>query len=244
MAPESIPVFAGFDTDIYPGDRTMALWKRASPYVFAGYYLRAPCHRNASWMGHRAALTAMGWNLVPIYVGQQAPGVSPCGSSLLTAAQGRLDALDCHAQMASENFPAGTFVFLDVEHCDTFPSPLHDYIAAWVATLAAEGFGPGVYCHAHNAVDVRAAVQAGASGSPAAASIAPRFWIVGGSVEKFNLSTSCPADCGIAFADLWQCPQSVERTFGGVKIDIDEDRATLRDPSAPRPALAPPPAEN
>ena len=231
------PAFAGFDTDIYPGDHAMTLWKSASPYVFSGYYLHAPCHGNATWMGHRAALAAMGWNLVPIYVGQQVPGVSPCKSGILTPAQGRLDAVDCCAKMVAEKFPTGTFVYLDVEHCDIFPSGLRDYITAWVTALVAGGFGPGVYCHVHNASDVRAAVTAGLSASPEAALVttAPRFWVVGGVVAKFDVQKSHPADSGIAFADMWQCPPSVTRTFGGVKVNIDEDCATLRDPAAPAP---------
>ena len=98
------------------------------------------------------------WNLVPVYVGQQVAGASPCGSSILMAAQGRMDGVDCCAKLAAEGFAAGSFAYLDVEHCDTFPSALGDYITAWVAALAAGGFGSGVYCHEHNAVDVRAAL--------------------------------------------------------------------------------------
>lgn len=220
------PAFAGFDTSCYPGDQAMSLWKRLSPYVFVAYYLHAPCHFDQSWLGHRAALDAMGWNLVPVYVGQQVAGASPCGSAILTAEQGRVDGLDCCAKLTAEGFPAGSFAYLDVEHCDTFPSALGDYISGWVAALAAGGFGPGVYCHEHNAVDVRAAV--GAGGSTAAA---PRFWIAGGYPARFDICTSVPADSGIAFADLWQCPESVTRTFGGVVINLDEDCSSLRAPA-------------
>jgi hypothetical protein len=222
------PVFAGFDTDIYPGDHAMSLWKLLAPYVFAAYYLHAPCHRDQSWMGHRAALTSMGWNLVPVYVGQQVAGASPCGSCILTAAQGGLDAADCSAKMSAEGFPAGTFVFLDVEHCDTFPGALGEYITAWVAGVVAGGFGPGVYCHAHNASDVQAAVAAGVSKG-----VAARFWIAGGDPAKFVINRSPPAYSGIAFADLWQCPETVTRTYGGVRIEVDENCSMNRAPAGP-----------
>ena len=62
----------GFDTSIYPGDAAMSAWlKPASPYEWVGYYLQAPCHRDPSWMGKRAALASMGWGLAVIFVGQQ-----------------------------------------------------------------------------------------------------------------------------------------------------------------------------
>src|SRR5437773_3453407 len=61
----------GFDTSIYPGDAAMGAWlKPASPYEWVGYYLQAPCHRDPSWMGKRAALTSMGWGLAVLFVGQ------------------------------------------------------------------------------------------------------------------------------------------------------------------------------
>jgi hypothetical protein len=62
----------GFDTSIYPGDAAMTAWLLPhSPYEWAGYYLQAPCHRDATWMGKRLTLTTMGWGLAVLYVGQQ-----------------------------------------------------------------------------------------------------------------------------------------------------------------------------
>jgi hypothetical protein len=68
-----------------------------------------------------------------------------------------------------------------VERCDTFLPALGDYITAWITALVAGGFGPGVYCHIHNAADVRAAVSAGLSAAPG---VIPRFWVVGGVVRQ------------------------------------------------------------
>jgi glycoside hydrolase-like protein len=62
----------GFDTSIYPGDVAMSAWlKPGSPYEWVGYYLQAPCHRDASWMGKRVTLASMGWGLAVLFVGQQ-----------------------------------------------------------------------------------------------------------------------------------------------------------------------------
>jgi hypothetical protein len=64
--------FAGFDTGIYPGDAAMRAWLRPnSPYHWVGYYLPAPCHRDVSFAGKRETLTAMGWGIGVLYVGQQ-----------------------------------------------------------------------------------------------------------------------------------------------------------------------------
>ncbi|HXP84824.1 MAG TPA: glycoside hydrolase domain-containing protein [Bryobacteraceae bacterium] len=235
--PLTPPAFAGFDADAYPGDAHMRIWKTASPYVFTGYYLHAPCHGDRGWMGHRAALKAMGWNIVPIYVGQQVAGVSPCKSSVLTSVQGTADALDCVKTMTAEGFSKGCFVYLDVERSDLFPNTLRDYVSAWIPALVAGGFGPGVYCHKHNAPDVRATVVAALTASP---EVKPRFWIVGGATGAFDAPKSQPSGSGIAFADMWQRPSSLNQTFGGVEINIDEDLATVSDPARPDPAQMPP----
>ena len=220
------PAFAGFDTSAYPGDRNMTVWKSSSPYLFAGYYLTAPCHHSASWMGHRAALTGMGWNLLPVYVGQQVAGVSPCKSSILSGDQGGIDGADAVAKMASEGFPAGDYVYLDIERTDQFPRGLTDYITAWVGAIGGGNYLPGIYCHKFNASSVKAAVDAGLPDG-----VEARYWIVGGVASHFNIKTSKPTDVGIDFANLWQCPVSVTRAFGGVSINIDEDVADRADPA-------------
>ena len=64
--------FPGFDTGIYPGEAAMRAWVRPnSPYYWVGFYVPAPCHRDTSWVGRRESLTAMGWGIAVLYVGQQ-----------------------------------------------------------------------------------------------------------------------------------------------------------------------------
>ena len=64
----------GFDTNIYPGDKAMAAWKNSGEYEWVGYYLKAPCHSDNSWLGTRERLVNQGWGLAVIYVGQQTWG--------------------------------------------------------------------------------------------------------------------------------------------------------------------------
>jgi len=64
----------GFDTNRYPGDKSMAAWRQSGEYEWVGYYLQAPCHSDDSWSGTRARLVKQGWGLAVIYVGQQTWG--------------------------------------------------------------------------------------------------------------------------------------------------------------------------
>jgi hypothetical protein len=70
--------YMGFDTGTYPGDRVMAAWRTGgAPYEWAGYYLPSPCHPDDGWSGKRDTLTAMGYGLAVLYVGQQTWGRMP-----------------------------------------------------------------------------------------------------------------------------------------------------------------------
>jgi hypothetical protein len=68
----------GFDTGTYPGDAAMHAWRTGgAPYEWAGYYLPSPCHPDESWSGKRDTVTAMGYGLAVLYVGQQTWGRMP-----------------------------------------------------------------------------------------------------------------------------------------------------------------------
>ena len=72
------PSYMGFDTGMYPGDEAMAAWRTGnSPYSWTGYYLPSPCHQDEGWSGKRDTLTAMGYGLAVLYVGQQTWGRKP-----------------------------------------------------------------------------------------------------------------------------------------------------------------------
>ena len=72
------PSYMGFDTGMYPGDEAMRAWRSGdSPYSWTGYYLPSPCHQDEGWSGKRETLTAMGYGLAVLYVGQQTWGRKP-----------------------------------------------------------------------------------------------------------------------------------------------------------------------
>ena len=246
-APPPEPVRAGhpgFDLWRYPGDDAMRSWRDASPYEWVGIYLPAPCHRDSSWAGTRERVEAMGFGTAALYVGQQVfegtPDADPadgpilCSRTLLSAEQGRTDARDAVAKTVAEGFPRGSIIYLDVERADQLPSEMFEYVRAWQAEVLADGrFVPGVYAHLQNAVALLDAVigvyrEAGRTDTPA-------FWIAGGS--DFSLYAA-PRAVGLSFASVWQGALDVERTWGGVTLNVDENVATRPSPSAPRAAPA------
>ncbi len=245
-------IYPGFDISVYPGDALMQAWRQpASPYYWSSYYLSAPCHKpGASWLGKRATLDAKGWGLTVIYVGQQywttaqlagaadldrsvsIISTTSCTNALLTAAQGAADADEAIASAAAEGFPAGSTIFLDIEHMDAIPAAMTAYHTAWVERLlrAPSTYRPGIYCHTANAAAISTAVQA--SYTAAGRTDQPRFWLVG-SGTGFAF-TKPPTGSGFSFAMAWQ-NVSFNRieTYGGYTATIDQDVASVRSPSAP-----------
>ncbi len=254
--------FPGFDTGIYPGDTAMRAWLRPnSPYHWVGYYLPAPCHRDASWAGRRDALSAMGWGIGVVYVGQQtwegipervaaADTARPagdtlraaataqrsiiCSRTLLTSARGTAEADDAIAKAAADGFARGTHIFLDVERMATIPQAMRDYYRAWVTRVLADGrFRPAMYSHQRNAAEIYADVRA--VFDAAGVREEPSFWISSPSI--FSL-TSPPTDAGFRFARVWQGALDTAQTWNGVTLRVDVNVADSPSPSAPGPAVA------
>ncbi len=234
------PAYAGFDTWRYPGDDAMAVWRDSSPYRWVGYYLPAPCHRDASFAGKRSYLSGAGWGIAILYVGQQTfEGETPaeitettlCTSLFLTSERGEIDGRDAAGRAAAEGFEPGSIVFLDIERMDGVPSGMVDYFEAWIRAVVRDGrFRPGAYVHRTNAsalytVAQRALDQLGIDHSMP-------FWVAGGG--GFTLDSS-PRDSGYRFAEIWQGVLDSRRTWGDRTLVVDENVATSPSPSAPTP---------
>jgi hypothetical protein len=240
----------------------MRAWLRpSSPYHWVGYYLPAPCHRDASWAGKRDALAAMGWGLAVLYVGQQTwegrPDRAPvsdsarltgdtlradaavqrsiiCSRTLLSAAQGTAEADDAITKAATEGFAPGTHIFLDVERMTTVPQAMRDYYRAWVARVLADGrFRPAIYAHHRNAAEIYADVRQ--VFDAAGVRDEPSFWV--SSPSTLTL-TSLPTDVGFRFARVWQAVLDASQTWNGVMLRIDVNVADSPSPSAPGPVVA------
>lgn len=222
---------AGFDISEYPGDAVMAWLKANTNLVWCGYYLGgAPSHPDESWMGKRVALTAAGWGLAPLYVGEQDV---PPGSEHPSAAKGRTDGHQAVALMTSEGFAPGTRIFLDLED-GSLLSPLPAYTAAWIDAVNVGGFQGGVYCShkiAQHVSDLRPGVPIWAFKVPTTDphdSPGPPF------------REDDPAGSGFAEAVAWQLDQHgtihVPPAHGG-RLTVDLDSASSPDPGLVPPAV-------
>lgn len=249
-APEVARGFPGFDASVYPGDEVMRAWRSASPYRWVGYYLPAPCHRDASWAGTRGRLEAMGWGTAVLYVGQQAwEGVadSPpadsaaaprpiiCSRTLLSDSVGRRDADAAIVSAAADGFPPGTVIHLDIEPVTAVSADLRSYYTAWTRRLLEEGrFRPGLYAHRRNAAEIHAdmkaaAVEAGASTTGTDVHIP--LWIAAPTAD-FSL-VRAPREAGVAAASIWQGRLTFDEAWGGTSLRIDANVADSPSPSAP-----------
>lgn len=260
--PPSFAGYQGFDTSLYPGDATMAAWRPASPYDWTGYYLPAPCHKDASWSGRRAALEGMGWGIAAIYVGQQewegVPNLIPwptgvlrtalpdrypviaeataptCSRTLLSTAQGTSEGQDAAARMAAEGFLPGSTVYLDVEYMTTVEQTMRDYVGAWIAAVLADGrYLPGIYVAKRNADEIRSLALS--VYSAAGRGDEPRFWIA--SSTGFDRADP-PTAVGLSYADVWQGLFDRSESWGGAAVTIDVDVASMVSPSDPPSVLA------
>lgn len=231
--------YLGFDTSEYPGDAAMQAWRSNAGYDWVGYYLQAPCHKDGSWTGKRDTLEGMGWGLAVVYVGQQTwgkrrrsgkarPSGRTCAASLVTADQGQRDADDAIARTASEGFPTGTAIFLDIEHMNTVPNAMRAYYTAWTARVLEDGrYRPAYYVHTANAQTVYADVRAVLDGHGIRTD--PPFWIAGGS--NFGRDRS-PQDVGHVFADVWQGVLDTWEKHNAVRLPIDVNVAAVPSPSS------------
>lgn len=238
----------GFDTHTYPGDKTMAAWKSApgAPYRWVGLYLPSPCHRDRSWSGKRQTLVDMGWGLAVVYVGQQTWGRNPrtlsasrlvsliksgasCNADFISRGRGVTEGNDAIATAASEGFPVGSIIFLDIERMEKMPNVMRDYYRAWSKRLLDDGrYRPGVYVHAHNAQAVYDDVKA--EFAAAGVNEEPRMWIA---TARGYEEGKAPQDVGFAFAGVWQGMIDVARTVADIKLPLDVNVSEWTSPSDP-----------
>jgi hypothetical protein len=213
------------DTYAYPGADPMGWLKANSNLSWCGYYLApAPSHDDISWMGQRAALVAAGWGIAPTFLGQELAGP---GSHSVTGPQGAIDGAQAAALMTGEGFPAGSYVYLDLEDGAPFQSPRTDYVSAWVTAVQAGGYAPGVYCSHAIGEDVHAVVPVARIWAFKVATTAPHPF------PGTNFPDPPPAVCGYTGAYMWQLGQSCQITLGTPpgSLEVDLSSSVAADPS-------------
>lgn len=163
MAPDSASLKSGsivgfsFDTCATPSLTAMRAWLQ-SPYRTAGVYLggmNVGCPSSVIDKEWVDGAVGMGWSIMPIYVGRQAP-VDICGcASIRTspASQPRADgaaaADDAVKLAAAAGLKPGTIIYYDMEGYDTSIAAntpaVMKFLAGWTFRLHERGYLSAVY---------------------------------------------------------------------------------------------------
>jgi glycoside hydrolase-like protein len=222
-------VFTGyaFDACSAPAVSSLQAWA-ASPYRGLGIYIgganRACKQTNltATWV---QATTGLGWSLLPLYVGLQAPCVGQSGLAKIStngttaAAQGLAAADDAAGKAQALGLPSGSPIWFDMEGYRlgnaTCTNAVRSFVGAWVGELRARGYVPGVYGSAASTIRDVAALGTGAPDV---------IWIA-----NWNGVESVFGDPYVSDS-LWASHQRVHQykgghreTYGGVTINIDSN---------------------
>ncbi len=237
----------GFETCTAPSIAALTAWA-VSPYDAVGIYLggvNRACkdgNLSATWV---TTVRSLGWSLMPLYVGLQAPCVSEAGlakisQNLTTAAtQGSAAADDAVAEAAGFGLPAGSPLYLDVEGYATnnagCTKVVQSFVGGWVSELHGVGYVAGVYGSAASTIRDVAAL-----GTPA---VPDAVWIA-----NWNGVQGVFGDPHVSDT-LWASHQRIHQykgghkeTWGGVTLNIDDDYldGPVVGPSAPPPSPPPP----
>jgi hypothetical protein len=227
-APQPQPVTAGpvngFDTCAAPSLTTMKAWR--ADYAAVGIYIGgansacAQADLSASWVKSTAAL---GYGMLPTYVGPQAPcwdGRGALISAGSAAAEGTAAGADAVKDAQAYGLSTGSPIYDDMEayvgsaSCKT---AVLTFLGAWDKQVAAAGYVSGVYSSQDSGIeDMQAAAvtRAGSFTAPQAIWIA--LWdnkpsLIDGTLA-WPLAARSKQYAGI-----------VNQTIGGITLNIDKD---------------------
>jgi len=237
-----------------PSLSTMAAWQKASPYSAIGVYIpvssgvdnrydKTQSNLTASWV---STVRARGWNVLPIYVGRQAPNKCTSrtfhyvsGNITTAAAQARSAASDAAASAARLGIPASAPIMYDMEAytpgCK--PNVMRAYYDAWTRQLHALGRMSGIYGSRDSTItDVASMASHGKLGPDV-------VWAATATGKAQTASMPPLANGTWSGKRMNQFNLGVTRKYGGTAINIDESAVDdyVWDTTAPRltvPAVA------
>ncbi len=219
-----------FDTCTAPTLAQMTAWN-ASPYRAIGIYIggaNRSCAQPQLTLSWVSSVTRMGWRLIPIYMGYQAPCTFRPNAVKITAAsaasQGTLLASDAVAKARALGLLGGSAIYADMEHYNasdaTCRATVLLYLSSWTKELHRLGYVSGVYAHQDSGARHLAQVYNSTSyARPDAVWIARwdlnsvltgwplisnRYWAVGQRAKQYRGDHN--------------------ETYGGVTLNIDNDR--------------------
>ncbi|MGH9250059.1 MAG: glycoside hydrolase domain-containing protein, partial [Acidimicrobiales bacterium] len=158
----------GFDTCAAPSVAAMSAW-RTSPYRTVNIYFGgtnrgcAQPNLTAAWVRD---VSAMGWRLLPTYMGVQPSCMFGTKIHRYTAsnaaAAGAANGADAVAKATALGLRPGSALYADVEHYDrtdaSCVTAVRRYVSAWTKTLHAAGYLAGVYVHQNSGLPDLSAV--------------------------------------------------------------------------------------
>jgi hypothetical protein len=239
----------GFDACTAPSVAKLQAWT-ASPYRAVGIYIggvnRACSQPNLDPLWVTSTLD-LGFSLLPLYVGLQAPCVAQSGLSKLSrtpataTAQGRSAADDATVQAVALGLPPGSPIYLDLEgyalHDAACTRGVQAFVGAWVGELRARGYLSGVYGSAASTIRDVAALGA---------AVPDAVWIANWNGDQSVFGDPYVSD------SLWTNHQRIHQykgghkeTYGGVTINIDSsfvDSSVVGGTGPPAPPPPQPPA--
>ncbi|HEU4946743.1 MAG TPA: glycoside hydrolase domain-containing protein [Kribbella sp.] len=219
-----------FDTCTAPTVAQLTAWK-ASPYRGVGIYIGganrscAQPQLTSSWV---TTVSRLGWRLIPIYMGPQAPCTFRANavkiSASTAATQGRNAAADAVAKAKALGIVGGSAIYGDMEHYDatntSCRSAVLTFLSAWTKELHRVGYLSGVYAHLNSGAQHLTQVYNSTSYARPDA-----LWIA-----RWDLSSALTGWSGIPNA-YWAVNQRAKQyrgdhneTYGGVTLNIDNDR--------------------
>jgi uncharacterized protein YraI len=216
-----------FDTCTAPTYAQMTAWK-ASPYKGIGVYIggvNRGCAQPQLTLSWVRAVSLQGWNVIPIYMGLQAPCTTrPNAAKLTSAAQGTSQAADAVAKAKAIGMLPGSAIYADMEHYDasstTCRSAVLGYLSAWTKELHRQGYVSAVYAHQDSGARHLAEVYNSTSYARPDA-----LWIA-----RWDLNSALTGWPGINDR-YWAVGQRAKQyrgdhneTYAGVTLNIDNDR--------------------
>jgi hypothetical protein len=238
-----------FDTCAAPSASSMHAWL-SSPYrgvaVYIGGSMRACGDGNlsASWV---AQVHAMGWRLIPTYVGPQAPCVNQSGLATINpstpTAQGIANADDAVARAKYFGMSPGTPLYYDMEGYSPSAScsrTVVSFLSAWTSQLHHLGYKSGAYGNPGSLMTDMSHAAASRTMTPP-----DNIWFAHwNGLKNTSDQASYPAFPNSDWNDhqrLHQYEGNLNQAYGGVGISIDADWVDGGVAGTPTLAATPPP---
>ena len=215
----------GFDSCQTPSQSQMTDWLK-SPFRAAGVYIggtNMACSQpnlTSGWVSHASAI---GWHLIPIYDGLQAPANS-CGcapiSSTTAASQGAAAATDAVTRAQAIGIGPGNPIYDDMEAYNRTSSntaAVLAFLGGWTSKLHAAGYLSGAYSSDGSGIKDLVARHGTSFAEP------DDLWIANWNGQQSTVDANVPSSYWSDHQRLHQYRGAHTDNYGGASINVDSD---------------------